>query len=82
MTTFKAPETLAEAKELIADMFFSDEIGTFGIRHWNGADSYQCPSCYASKNIMGYCGSTSSHDAVDHEANCRQDALHKWATAE
>lgn len=76
------PKTLEEAKEFIADMFCSNDIGTFGIRHPNGADSYQCPSCYASKDIMGYCGSTSSHDAVDHEQNCKQHALFKWAHLE
>ncbi len=79
MTTFKAPETLEEAKEMIADMFSSEDLGTFGNRHWNGADSYKCPSCYASKQIMGYCDTTSYHDAVDHEPDCRQDALYKWA---
>lgn len=80
--TFKTPETLEEAKELVADMFLSNEIGTFGDRNPNGADSYQCVCCYASKNIMGYCGTASSHDAVDHDKDCRQDALYKWATAE
>ena len=76
------PQTLAEAKEYIADMFYSNEIGTFGVRHWNGADRYECPCCYESKDIMGHCGTTSSHSEVDHTPDCKQDALYRWAMAE
>lgn len=73
------PKTLEEAKEYIADMFMSEELGTYGDRDWNGADSYNCISCYASKDIMGHCGSKSSHNSVDHDPSCKQDALFRWA---
>lgn len=77
-----SPQTLAEAKEYIRDMFMSDELGTFGQRHWNGADSYHCAACYASKDIMGHADHRSSHTEVEHAPDCTQDALYRWALSD
>lgn len=76
------PKTLDEAKELIREMFDNGAIGTAGHQHWNGADWYQCVSCYAAKDTMGHCSLSDSHTAVDHSPNCKQDALYKWAMSE
>lgn len=77
-TTFN-PATLDEAKDFISQMFDGADIGVYGQRHDNGADSYHCPACFAHKDIKGYCSSTAHHTEVTHHEGCTLEALYQWS---
>jgi hypothetical protein len=59
-----------ELTYLLHGLFENSEIGLIGERNNNGVDIYFCPSCYAHKNIQGYCNITTHITEIKHRDGC------------
>ena len=60
-------------------LMYCETRSMFGIRNSNGGDSYNCPSCGESKEIMGYCGSTEGIGEVVHNGDCELIQMYFYA---
>lgn len=66
-----------EFYENLIEYFESSAL--YGESNPNGADSYNCPSCYAYENIKGYCSPTTGIYVVKHEDDCKLMELYQFA---
>lgn len=64
-----------EIKEKFID--FCHGSALYGERNSNRADSYNCPSCYKSIDIEGYCCPTTSINELVHEEDCALYNMYK-----
>jgi hypothetical protein len=73
---------LKELRFIVADLIASGGIGVFGVRNNNGADTMNCPACFARTEIMGYCSYSGTLDEVkEHTGDCRFKQLQEIIAA-
>ena len=72
-----------ELHAVIGELINSEGIGLVGHRVSNGADYYQCPSCFKTINAQGYCSLTAPLTELEHSSDCSLIKLNKlWLEIE
>lgn len=58
---------------------YCESTSMIGERNHNGADSYNCPSCWASIDIQGYCCFSTGINDIKHDDDCELYAMYLHA---
>ena len=67
--------------EKLRELFEDHDIGVYPEHNENGADTYNCPCCCASKPIQGYSGDMELMDFIEHKPECKLMQLYRLVQA-